>query len=242
MARSSYDPRMNTPKRLTLPTCGLHDHNHDMRKHIQNAGISSGTGQMYPSGRGATTRQPTSSGMHGSSEGRDPGLVTRPVTHGHTQGCMDHQGRDPGLVTRPVTHGPTSNTGACVASSSTPTGSQPHPRVHVHLPWVAAVLQGDMWSTSAATTSAPFSRCILETLEMHPRDASSRCILEMHPRDAAALASASSTLDSSPAASPPHPPLLHLTHPHLLLLLLASIRSHSHPGRLNTFLAESGQR
>ena len=175
-----------------------------MRKHIQNAGISSGTGQMYPSGRGATTRQPTSSGMHGSSEGRDPGLVTRPVTHGHTQGCMDHQGRDPGLVTRPVTHGPTSNTGACVASSSTPTGSQPHPRVHVHLPWVAAVLQGDMWSTSAATTSAPFSRCILETLEMHPRDASSRCsrpsLRLLNPR------LLTRRFSTPPAASPPHPP------------------------------------
>jgi len=149
LARSSYDPRTygsrtNTPKRLTLPTCVPPPpprRHAQATKKLRNAGISSGTGQMCPSGRGATTRQPTSSGMHGSSErGSRIGDQTG-HTLGHTQGCMDHQRGDPGLVTRPVTLRPTSNTGACVASSSTPTGSRPHRSscVHVHPPWVAAV-------------------------------------------------------------------------------------------------------
>jgi len=174
----------------------LHHHHDDMRKQPRNS-------EMQGSARGLAKCAPLAGGQRPGNQ--------------QAQGCMDHQRGDPGLVTRPVTLRPTSNTGACVASSSTPTGSRPHRSscVHVHPPWVAAVGL-DACTSAAATASAPSSRC-------HP---GLRLL----------------TLDSSPAASPPHPPLLHLTHPHLLLLLLASIRSHSHPGRLNTFLAESGQR
>jgi len=98
----------------------LHHHHHDMRKQPRNS-------EMQGSARGLAKCAPLAGGQRPGNQ--------------QAQGCMDHQRGDPGLVTRPVTLRPTSNTGACVASSSTPTGSRPHRSscVHVHPPWVAAV-------------------------------------------------------------------------------------------------------